>query len=61
MSADDTLAKIDELLATVEHHYQCETCERWYVLRPDSSQRARIECPCGVRTDFNLRTPPSAA
>ena len=60
MSIDDTLARIDALLATVEHHWQCD-CGKWYVLVPDTSKRAKVECPCGVRRDFNLRTPPASA
>lgn len=58
MSIDDTLGKIDALLATVEHHYQCEGCGRWHLLRPDISLRAKVECPCGERRDFNLADRP---
>lgn len=54
MSIDDTLGKIDALLATVEHHYQCERCGKWHLLRPNTSKVARVECTCGFRCDFNL-------
>jgi len=53
VNIDDTLSKIDALLAQVEHHWQCE-CGKWYVLRPDISKVARVECACGERRDFNL-------
>lgn len=53
MSIDTTLAKIDALLATVEHHWQCD-CGKWFVLRKDTSQRAKVDCPCGQRREFNL-------
>lgn len=53
VSAEDCLNKIDDLLATVEHHWQCD-CGRWFVLRPDTSKRAKVECSCGQRREFNL-------
>lgn len=53
VSIDDTLGKIDALLATVEHHWQCD-CGKWYVLRPDTSLRAKVDCACGERREFNL-------
>lgn len=53
MSAEDCLNKIDELLATVEHHWQCG-CGKWFVLRPDTSKRAKVDCGCGERREFNL-------
>lgn len=60
MSAKDTLDKIDALLGSIEHHYQCEQCGRWFVLRPDSSKRAKVECPCGGPVlVFNLAHPPT--
>ena len=57
MSAEDCLNKIDALLATVEHHYQCG-CGKWYVLRPDTSMRAKVDCGCGARSEFNLAHQP---
>lgn len=54
VSIDETLDKIDRLLATVEHHWQCG-CGKWWVLRPDTSLRAKVDCGCGERREFNLR------
>jgi hypothetical protein len=54
MSIDNTLAKLDALIAEVERHYTCD-CGKHYELRPNISGVARVECGCGVRRDFNLR------
>lgn len=37
----------------VEQRYEC-VCGREFVLRPDTSRRAKVECSCGERIDFNL-------
>lgn len=53
MSVDKTLAQIDALLGTIDHQYQCG-CGKWHQLRPDTSRRAKVDCPCGARREFNL-------
>lgn len=61
MSIDNTLAKLDALLANVglaETPWICPDCEGVHDLAglPRAGQAVRVKCPCGTNVrDINMR------